>query len=176
MSDEEKRGALLFFGKANCHRCHYNQNLGSLEFHALGVNDMDMHPLSVKANNPVAKRNLGRGGFTGKEEDLYKYKVPGIYNIGDSEFFFHGSSARTLEEVIDYKNLAIKENSRIPDESMSSKFSPLNLTDVEKTELISFIENSLRDPDMTRYQPESVKSGYCFPNNDEASKAYLNCQ
>ena len=176
MSDEEKRGALLFFGKANCNRCHYNQNLGSLEFHALGVNDMDMHPLSVKANNPVAKRNLGRGGFTGKEEDLYKYKVPGIYNIGDSEFFFHGSSARTLEEVIDYKNLAIKENSRIPDESMSSKFSPLNLTDVEKTELISFIENSLRDPDMTRYQPESVKSGYCFPNNDEASKAYLNCQ
>ncbi len=176
MSTEEKRGAILFFGKANCNRCHYNQNLGSLEFHALGVNDMDMHPESVKANNPLARRNLGRGGFTGLEEDLYKYKVPGIYNIGDAEFFFHGSSAKTLEEVIDYKDHALKENNRVPDENMSGKFSPLGLSEQEKSELVTFIRKSLRDPDMTRYLPEFVKSGYCFPNNDEASKAYLNCQ
>ncbi len=175
LSIEEKRGALLFFGKANCNRCHYNQNLGSMEFHALGVNDMDMHPSSVKANNPIARRNLGRGGFTKKQEDLYKYKVPGIYNIGDADFYFHGSSAQTLEELIEYKNIAQKENERVPDANMSTKFSPLNLTETEKADLATFIKKSLSDPDLTRYQPRYIKSGFCFPNNDEISVSYLDC-
>jgi len=172
---EEKRGALLFFGEANCNRCHYNQNLGSGEFHALGVNDMDMHPESVKADNPVARRNLGRGGFTKKDADLYKYKVPGIYNIGDADFYFHGSSAQTLEELIEYKNLAVKENDRVPDTHMSKKFTPLNLDEQEKSDLITFIERSLKDPNLLRYQPNEVKSGFCFPNNDEVSQNYLDC-
>ncbi len=175
MTYQEKKGALLFFGKANCNRCHYNQNLGSMEFHALGVNDMDMHPESVKASNPLARRNLGRGGFTKEESDLYKYKVPGIYNIGDADFYFHGSSARTLEELIEYKNVAVKENDRVPDSQMSPKFSALNLTEEEKTDLAAFIRNSLKDPDLTRYQPEEIKSGFCFPNNDEISQTYLDC-
>jgi len=176
MSLEEKKGALLFFGKANCNRCHYNQNLGSMEFHALGVNDMDMHPESVKANNPIARRNLGRGGFTKKDEDLYKYKVPGIYNIGDAEFYFHGSSAQTLEELIEYKDVALKENERVPDANMSSKFTPLNMTAEEKADLATFIRRSLNDPDLERYQPDYIKSGFCFPNNDEISQTYLNCE
>ena len=44
LSYEEKKGGILFFGKAQCYQCHYEQNLGSLEFHALGVNDMDQIP------------------------------------------------------------------------------------------------------------------------------------
>jgi len=147
-----------------------------MEFHALGVNDMDMHPESVKANNPIARRNLGRGGFTKEETDLYKYKVPGIYNIGDAEFFFHGSSAKTLEELIDYKDLAVKENSRVPDENMSKKFTALNLSQEEKNDLIAFIKHGLKDPHLDRYQPTAVKSGFCFPNNDEVSASYLDCQ
>lgn len=175
MTEEEKEGALLFFGKANCNRCHYNQNLGSMEYHALGVNDMDQHPQSVKANNPLARRNLGRGGFTLREEDMFKYKVPGIYNIGDSEHYFHGASAKTMEDLIDYKDAAVKENDRVNDENMSAKFSKLNLTDEEKTQLIAFINRGLQDPDMTRYQPDFVMSGNCIPNNDDVSKDYLNC-
>lgn len=176
MTNEEKAGALLFFGKANCNRCHYNQNLGSMEYHALGVNDMDQHPESVKADNPTARRNLGRGGFTLREEDMFKYKVPGIYNIGDSEHFFHGSSARTLEELIDYKDVAERENDRVSEENMSSKFSKLNLTPKEKTQLIAFIKNGLKDPNIERFQPDFVMSGNCIPNNDEESQNYLDCK
>ena len=175
MTNAEKEGALLFFGKANCNRCHYEKNLGSGEFHALGVLDMDQHPLSVKAQ-PSARRNLGRGGFTLNPSDLYKFKVPGLYNVADSEFFFHGSSARTLEDVIDYKIAAVKENDRVSDENMSHKFTPLNLTEKEKENLMIFLSKSLRDGDLMRFQPESVYSGLCFPNNDELSQAQLDCQ
>jgi len=176
MTIEEKKGAMLFFGKANCNRCHYEKNLGSSEFHALGVSDMDQHPGSVKANNPLARRNLGRGGFTQDHNDYYKFKVPGIYNIGDSDFFFHGSSAKTLEELIDYKNLATKENERVSDDNMSPKFIPLNLTEEEKSQLAAFIKNALQDPEITRHQPDFVMSGNCIPNNDEISQSFLNCK
>ncbi len=175
MTLEEKKGAVLFFGKANCNRCHYNQNLGSMEYHALGVNDMDQHPESVNANNPIARRNLGRGGFTKRDEDMFKYKVPGIYNICDSEHFFHGSSATTIEELIEYKNIAVKENPRVSDDNMSPKFTSLNLTEEEKTQLIAFLARGLKDPNITRFQPDFVMSGNCIPNNDEVSQDFLNC-
>lgn len=170
---DEKKGALLFFGKANCSNCHYSENLGSLEFHALGVKDMDQIP--SYNTSPSDRRNLGRGGFTLKEEDNFKFKVPGIYNAGDAPFYFHGASKRTLKEVIDYKNLALTENDRVTQGLISEKFLPLNLTEEEKNFLIAFIEKSLRDPDLSRYAPDNIFSGFCTPNNDTESRIDLGC-
>lgn len=173
LSYEEKEGGILFFGKANCADCHYRPNLGSLEFHALGVNDMDQIPsYNTKATD---RRNLGRGGFTLKEEDNYKFKVPQLYNISDAPFYFHGASKRSLDELIEYKNLAQSENPRVPQERISEKFVPLNLTEDEKKYLKKFLEKSLRDPDLIRYQPDFILSGFCFPNNDEQSRIDLGC-
>lgn len=176
MTEQEKEGAILFFGKANCANCHYKPNLGSDEFHALGVKDMDQNPRSLKADNPTARRNLGRGGFTLNEKDNYKFKVPGIYNVCDSDHFFHGSSVLNLEDLIEYKNNAEKENDRVDGDYMSKKFIPLNLDEKEKKQLIAFVGNSLNDTGLTRYQPDHVLSGNCFPNNDDASVDALGCQ
>ena len=174
LSADEKSGAILFFGKAQCYQCHYEQNLGSLEFHALGVNDMDQIP--SYNTSPDDRRNLGRGGFTLREEDNYKFKVPGLYNVGDSEHYFHGASKRTLEEVIEYKVNAERENPRVPEEQMSEKFNPVRLNEFERSQLLAFLKNGLRDPDLVRYVPSSVPSGSCFPNNDYQSKLDLGCK
>ncbi len=170
---DEKKGGILFFGKANCTKCHYNENLGSLEFHVLGVNDMDQIPSFN--TSPDDRRNKGRGGFTLKEEDYYKFKVPQLYNMRGTEFYFHGSSKRSIEDLIDYKNLAKPENPRIDSSLISPKFIPLGLTDMEKTQLVAFIKNALYDPNLERYQPTSVLSGQCFPNADIISQEDLNC-
>ena len=171
---EEKQGGILFFGKANCSNCHFQQNLGSLEFHALGVKDMYQQPsYNAKATD---LRNLGRGGFTLNEEDNFKFKVPGLYNVGDADFYFHGASKTTLREVIDYKNLAVTENDKVAQERLSDKFMPLGLTEAEKNQLEAFLRRALRDPDMSRYKPTSVLSGFCFPNNDYQSKIDLGCE
>ena len=173
MSIEEKRGAVLFFGKARCNNCHFRPNLGSLEFHALGVNDM--HQIPSFNTSEDDRRNLGRGGFTLRRADNYKFKVPGLYNLSDAPFFFHGSSARTLEETVDYKIKALSENPNIPQRLISEKFLPLNLSEDERSDLILFLEKSLKDPDLIRYQPEEVLSGFCFPNNDVQSLIDLGC-
>ncbi len=175
LSREEKLGGILFFGKANCSNCHFNQNLGSEEFHALGVKDISDRSFYKTTDAEVLDRNLGRGSFTGDPMDNYRFKVPQVYNVGDAPFYFHGSSARELSDLIDYKNLAVTENDRIQQQQLSEKFIPLNLTELEKSQLQLFLEKSLRDPDLTRYKPTELKSGNCFPNNDPRSRDDLGC-
>jgi len=175
MTFEEKEGAILFFGKALCVNCHYKENLGSLEFHALGVKDMYQRSGGAFDAHPEDKRNLGRGGFTLNPDDNYKFKVPGIYNAEGTTFFFHGASVEGLEDLIEYKNLAQTENPNVPQTLISDKFEVLNLTDVEKDQLVKFLRYSLHDPDMVRYKPDAILSGLCFPNNDEQSRIDLGC-
>lgn len=175
MSILEKRGAILFFGKANCYNCHFNENLGSGEFHALGVQDMSDRAFFRTTDEEILDRNLGRGAFTGQDYDKFRFKVPQLYNMSDSPFYFHGASIKGLKEVIEYKNKAQTESERVPQNRLSEKFIPLNLTEDEQNELLIFLETGLRDPDLTRYKPDSIKSGNCFPNNDEKSKNDLGC-
>lgn len=173
MSDKEIKGALLFFGKARCFVCHNGPNLGSEEFHALGVKDMyEMDGLNT---GPDDKRNLGRGGFTGNEEENFAFKVPQLYNMGENTFYFHGGSVSSLEDLIEYKNQAVSENANVANERLSEKFRPLNLTSEEKDRLATFISVSLQDNELDRYVPSFIMSGNCFPNNDPRSKNEIGC-
>lgn len=173
MSLNEKKGGILFFGKARCSNCHFRPNLGSLEFHALGVKDMYQSPSFNTAESD--RRNLGRGGFTLNEEDNFKFKVPQLYNLDDAPFFFHGSSKRTLEEVMEYKIDAESENPNVTTENLSTKFLPLNLSEEERDQLLLFLKTSLKDPNLDRHAPSEVLSGNCFPNNDFQSRLDLGC-
>jgi cytochrome c peroxidase len=174
MSEREKRGAILFFGKARCTNCHYEKNLGSVEFHALGVKDMYQRPSFN--TSPDDRRNLGRGGFTLNDEDNFKFRVPQLYNLDDSPFYFHGASKMTLEEVIDYKIAAQTENPNVSQGLLSSKFNPLDLSEQEREDLIMFVRRSLHDPNLERFKPEYIFSGNCFPNNDPQSQIDLGCR
>ena len=163
MTDSEKRGAILFFNKAECVACHTGPALNTNEFYALGMKNLDKCPEEVFNSNPMSEGNLGRGGFTGDERDNFKFKVPQLYNLTDSPFFGHGSSLRSIRKVIEYKNLAIPENNTVPLEQLAFGFVPLGLTQAEIDDLTAFVKNSLYDPNLERYQPEEVNSGKCIP-------------
>ena len=173
LTESQKEGAILFFGKAGCVNCHYEKNLGSGTFHAIGVKDLNQTGGIPTAGDE--KKNLGRGGFTKNPEDNYKFKVPQLYNLKNAPFYFHGSSKRDLDEVIEYFNLAEKENNRVPQEQISEFFKPLYLTEDEKRKLQVFLEEGLNDPNIHRYVPPYVLSGKCFPNNDVLSRAQTGC-
>ncbi len=174
LNEQEKEGALLFFGKAGCYRCHSEPNLGAVQFYAMGVNDLsDVGAFHTDEND---KKNFGRGAFTGLAEDDYKFKIPQLYNLKDASFFFHGSSKRSIREVVEYFNQGIPENPRVPAAQISPLMAPLDLSEQEMEDLVVFLENALYDDQMNRYVPESVLSGNCFPNNDEVSKADLGCE
>lgn len=174
ISEAEKRGAVLFYSKAGCYRCHQGPAMNAVSFHAIGVNDLCDLPGSL-ATGIHDIRNMGRGGFTLRDQDLFKFKVPGIYNMVDSPFYFHGSSKNSLREVVDYFNAGIPENPRVPKSQISPFFHPLNLNESEVEDLVEFLEKSLRDPDLERYAPEQILSNNCFPNNDPLSQDELGC-
>ena len=175
LSEQEKRGAMLFFGDAKCAACHSSPSLNSTGFYALGVKDLYECGTDVFNTSADDIRNLGRGSFTGQAEDMHKFKVPQLYNLKDTPFYFHGSSKTTLEGVVKYFNDAIPENSVVPAEQIPPIFQPLGLSQTDVDDLVAFLENGLHDPDLERYAPEYVLSGNCFPNNDEQSKIDLGC-
>lgn len=176
LTREEKAGAILFFGKAGCVNCHAGPSLANMEFHGIGFNDLYACPDPVFMANNKSIENKGRGGFTGNPEDDYKFKVPQLYNLKDSPFYGHGSSFKTVEEVIQYKNRAAKQNNKVPDSQLSPFFKPLGLTQLEIKNLTSFVENSLYDPNLQRYEPESLPSNNCFPNADTKAREMIGCE
>ncbi len=107
---------------------------------------------------------------------MHKFKVPQLYNMKDIGFYFHGSSKRSLREVVEYFNDGIPENPNVPKSQITSLFHPLNLTEKEIDDLVEFLEDGLYDPDLKRYKPQQVLSGKCFPNNDLASQIDLGCK
>ncbi len=173
MTEQMKRGALLFFSDAGCYRCHNGPALNGNTFHAVGVNDLcDVGGLATGEDD---ERNLGRGGFTQRVEDMFAFKVPQLYNLKHAGFYFHGSSRQSLRDVVEYFNDGIPENPRVHPDNISPFFHPLNLSDQEMEDLTEFIANGLYDPNFDRYVPESVLSGNCFPNNDLISQEDLGC-
>ncbi|WP_020571170.1 cytochrome-c peroxidase [Neolewinella persica] len=175
MTETQKSGAKLFFGKAGCYRCHNGPALNGNTFQAIGVNDLAEIPGAIRTSVDDT-RNLGRGDFTRRSEDMFKFKVPQVYNTKDMPFFFHGSSKTSLREVIEYKNAGVPENDRVPRANISDFFHPLNLTETEINDLEEFLAEGLRDPNLNRYVPEQVLSGTCFPNSDPRSKEDMGCE
>lgn len=171
LTPNQKNGALVFFGKAGCISCHKSPSFSAMRFYRIGTQDMyELGGLNTSADDP---RIQGRGMFTGREQDMFKFKVPQLYNLRDYVTFFHGSSKSSIEDVVDFKVAAKSENPYVSDEEVA--LSPRELTYEERRDLIDFLTNALHDDNMERYAPDQILSGFCFPNNDPQSRADLGC-
>ena len=176
MTLNQKEGAVLFFGKANCVDCHNSPALNDMNFYALGMKDLNQETeMPIHNLIPNDPANLGRGSFTGNPDDNFKFKTPQLYNLKDSPFYGHGGSFRSIVDVIRYKNAGSPENSTVPEGGLAEGFKPLGLSDEEIVQIKDFIESGLYDPNLRRYQPSNLPSGFCTPNNDPASKSDLDC-
>jgi len=182
MSESELRGAIVFFGKANCSSCHTGAALSSdvgatadEVFFAVGFNDFDTSDSRIHGTVGVNDR-LGRGGFTGNIADNYKFKIPQLYNLIDSPFYGHGSSFNSIKAVVEYKNVGIAQNpAATASGNLATQFVSLNLSEQEINDLTHFIETGLYDANLERYVPDSVPSGSCIPVNDIQSISDIGC-
>ena len=178
MSAKEISGAEVFFGEGGCVACHQGPALsspvGATEdqvFFAVGFSDLDVNEVIGEIADGV---RLGRGGLTGNSADNYKFKVPQLYNLVDINVFGHGGSFNSVREVVEYKNAGVAQNDAST-VNLDYRFVPLNLSAAQIDDLVEFLEVSLRDPDLMRYEPTSLPSGLCVINNDTTSRADLGC-
>lgn len=178
MSKKEISGAEVFFGDGGCVVCHQGPALSSpvgatsdQVFFAVGFDDLDTNDIIGEVADGV---RLGRGGLTGDPVDNYKFKIPQLYNLADINVFGHGGSFTSVREVVEYKNEGVAQKDASTS-NLDYRFVPLNLSSSQIDDLVEFIEVSLRDPDLIRYEPTSLPSGLCVINNDETSRSELGC-
>lgn len=181
MSESELRGAALFFGKANCVDCHRGPALSSEQgaaadalFFNIGFNDFDTEDERIHGLVDDATRR-GRGGFTGEIADNYKFKIPQLYNLADSNVFGHGASFTSIRQVVEYKNMGVPQN-EMADENLSERLVPLGLGTSEINDLTEFLNSALYDANLERYVPNTLPTGTCFPVSDAQSIEDLACE
>ena len=139
----------------------------------LGFHDLDMWEDTIGVVNQATKE--GRAGFTGNDMEKYAFKVPPLYNLIDTNVFGHGASFSSVEEVVRYKVAATPQHPQVEITDIDYRFTPLDLSEEEIANLVTFLETSLYDPELMRYVPETLPSGLCVTNNDEESRRDLGC-
>jgi cytochrome c peroxidase len=127
LSPEAKQGVALFFGKADCARCHTPPVFSDGLFHNTGLDSL-----------PV---DAGRMRVTGLAADAGRVRTPTLRNLAITAPYMHDGRFVILEEVIRHYNEGGHGTNDI---------APLGLTDREQYELAEFLR-SLLDPAIFQY-------------------------
>lgn len=122
LTEAQKRGLVLFVGKADCAMCHRGPNFADDQFHALGV-----------AGSGSA--DTGRFKVTGVEADRYAFKTPTLRNVALTAPYMHDGSVTTLRGVIEFYNAGGGHEPKSP------LLRKLGLSEREKADLEAFLES-----------------------------------
>ena len=90
-------GRQLFFGKANCSRCHNGPLLTDHDFHAMGLPAFG--PGRTRRFDPMP-RDVGRMGKTDALEDAYRFRTPSLRNVTLTAPYGHNGAYPTLADMI----------------------------------------------------------------------------
>ena len=125
------RGRKIFNTKGKCFDCHSGIDFTNDEFRNIGL------------YNGNELNDKGRADFTKKNEDVGKFKVPGLRNVGVTAPYMHNGMFKTLKEVLTYyNNPTILVSGSINTDSLLTE--PLNLSASELEDLEAFL-NALTD-------------------------------
>ena len=129
VSEEAKRGFVLFNTKAQCSSCHEGWNFTNDGFQDIGLPSEDM----------------GRGKFApGVVKMEHAFKTPGLREITHRSPFMHDGSLATLEAVVDHY-----DRGGVDRPSRSDLMKPLGLTTQEKADLVAFMKTLTSELDPT---------------------------
>lgn len=121
LSPAERRGMAVYFGeKAECFHCHGGALLTDNTFQNNGLY--------------LTYADEGRGRVTGRTQDVGKFKVPTLRNIGLTAPYMHDGSLATLEDVVQHYSTGGQ-----PHTNRSALLRPFTLTAEETQDLIAFL-------------------------------------
>lgn len=124
LTESQKRGLILFIGKASCSQCHNGPNFTDNKFHSLGA-----------SRAPSGDVDLGRFLVSGNPADRQAFKTPTLRNAAQQSPYMHDGSIKTLPNVIEFYS---QGGGAAP---KSKLLFPLHLTAAEKEELLDFLRS-----------------------------------
>lgn len=175
MTAQEKQGAMLFFGKANCVACHAvsgksNEMFSDFQMHNIGVPQIAPYFGVGKGNTifdgPDEDEDFGLGQLTGQARDRYKFRSSPLRNVALQPAFFHNGSFTELDQAIKHHLNVLRSLSNYnakkagvaadlasrmaPIQKVGASVDPLlnvpgNLDEQELKDLVRFVGNGLLD-------------------------------
>ncbi|MDE1466029.1 cytochrome-c peroxidase [Spartinivicinus poritis] len=185
LSENQKQGMELFYGKAGCAVCHSGILQTDMKYHSIAMPQVG----PGKGDGIDGHEDFGRERVTLKKEDRFKFRTPSLRNVVLTGPWGHDGAFNTLEGIVrHYLNPAQSLESYkcgfqliMPDRTdlnridcivhnspkrrnaikRSSEVTYLQLTDQEVDFLIEFL-HALTDPsslNMSKHIPKTVPSG-----------------
>lgn len=172
MTDDQKRGALIFFGQANCVSCHAvsgqsNEMFSDFKQHVAGIPQITPAAGNVTFDGPAANEDFGLEQVTGNPNDRYSFRTSPLRNLALQPSFFHNGAFTRLEDAVRYH---LNATGRAPSYNPAAAgldadlrgprgpiapvlaridpqlASPVNLSNAQFRQLVDFLRNGLLDP------------------------------
>ena len=163
LTDAQKRGFDLYVNKGRCVSCHRIEQTQALftdnRFHnvGVGINDIQkdvpalageflqakatLAQVDVKVLGDKRTSELGRFAVTRDFEGLGAFKTPTLRNVAVTGPYMHDGSVKTLKDVVvHYNNGGVTKEGDPVNDFLSGGIRPLNLTEAEIDDLVSFME------------------------------------
>jgi len=163
LTDAQKRGFDLYVNKGRCVSCHRIEQTQALftdnRFHnvGVGINDIQkdvpalageflqakatLAQVDVKVLGDKRTSELGRFAISRDFEGLGAFKTPTLRNVAVTSPYMHDGSLKTLKDVVvHYNNGGVTKGGDPVNDFLSGGIRPLNLTDAEIDDLVSFME------------------------------------
>ena len=107
MTEDEKRGALIFFGSGNCVSCHAvsgqsNEMFSDFRQHVAGIPQITPAVGNVTFDGPAANEDFGLEQVTGNPNDRYAFRTSPLRNLALQPRFFHNGCFTRLEDAVRY--------------------------------------------------------------------------
>ena len=180
LTEQEKRGALLFFGAARCVACHSvagqsNEMFSDFQDHVIGVPQIAPQDTNNAFDGPGANEDFGREQATGDPQDRYKFRTSPLRNVGLQPAFMHNGAFTSLEDAVRH-HLDVVASARQytpagqhlaadlsgptgPIDPVLARIDPLLATPIAVTseqidQLVAFLRYGLLDP---RATPERLR-------------------
>jgi cytochrome c peroxidase len=170
LTERQKRGAVLFFGRAGCVKCHAvsgpsNEMFSDFEQHVVGIPQVAPVATNVAFDGPAFDEDFGLEQVTGDPGDRYSFRTSPLRNVVLQAAFMHNGAFVRLEDAIRYhldparhaaeytpSDLAIDLRGPMgPITPVLARLdpalrTPVQLTGEELSDLVSFVGEGLLDP------------------------------
>ncbi len=91
------KGMELFYGKAQCDRCHSGLFQTDHSFHAIAMPQIGPGKAALLGQR---NRDVGRMLVTGDSQDAYKFRTPSLRNLLETGPYGHAGAFATIESVV----------------------------------------------------------------------------
>ncbi len=163
LTEAQQRGFDIFVNEGRCVSCHRIEQTQALftdnRFHNVGVGINDIQDevpelareylkaeataaeVDVKVLSDKRSSELGRFALTRGFDDLGSFKTPTLRNVAVTSPYFHdGSQAELRDVIVHYNNGGVAIEDDPVNDFLSGGIRPLNLTDEQIDDLVSFME------------------------------------